>query len=367
MTEFHKRIIIGVEIEAYSIDTADYQIGRRLSKPRPGLSEAGERFTRDASIGSEYNSRPFVTVREALFLLKAGLRKYLRGLYRSREEDQDHRIPLLVGGWTNRFAGAHLHLSVAGRKLNHEKAASLAWHLHDQLPFLIAIGANSPVWGKKITGKASNRFLRGSEAYFTVTRRGRLTSVDTRELVYSPGRKTKPPTLEIRVMDTNIPEFIVAALCVSKAVALRWLKGKAAANRMKHADYLKARLDAASRGVRCKLPWNGEWLSASEYLDRFLWEHREELEHMDIPDEIYEVFRLLKRGYNGARIVHDAALLARHEHPQTWQRRFGKRYTHGLQQLLSGNHLRDFAHALKVTLPNTDRVWLGRKGTPLYG
>ncbi|MGH7256435.1 MAG: hypothetical protein ACREI3_11730, partial [Nitrospirales bacterium] len=335
--------------------------------PRPGLSEAGERFTRDASIGSEYNSRPYHTVREALFLLKAGLRKYFRTLYRSRDEEPEHPIPLLVGGWTNRFAGAHLHLSVAGRKMTQDEAASLAWPLHDQLPFLIAIGANSPVWAKKITGKASNRFLRGSDAYFTVTRRGRLTSVDTRELVYSPSRKTKPATLEIRVLDSNLPEYLVTALCLVKAVALRWLKGKGAANRLSHADYLKARLEAAARGMRCQLPWNGEWLTAPEYLDRVLWEHREELECMDIPDEIYEVLCLLKRGYTGARLIHDAAIQARHEHPQTWQRRFAKRYTLGLEQLLSGNRLRDFAHALKVQLPSIERVWLGRKGASLHG
>jgi hypothetical protein len=365
MREFHKRIVVGVEVETYSISATDYQIGRRLSRPRPGLSEAGERFTRDTSIGTEYNSRPFQTVREALFLLKAGLRKYLRGLYRSREEDPDYQVPLLVGGWTNRFAGTHLHVSTAGRRLTHETASSLAWHLHDQIPLLIAIGANSPIWAKKITGKASNRFLRGSDTYFAATRRGRLTSVDTKELVYSPGRKTKPATLEIRVLDSNIPEFIVANLVMVKAVALRWLKGKGAATRMTHKNYLEARLDAAQRGMRARLPWEGESLPVPKYLDRFLWEHREELELMDIPEEIFEVLRLLKRGFNGARLLHDAAAVARREHPQTWQRRFARRYIRGLEHLLSGNSLRDFAAELKVILPETERVFLGRRGADL--
>ncbi|MDA0738111.1 MAG: hypothetical protein O2999_08300 [Nitrospirae bacterium] len=361
ITPIHQRIIIGVEIEAYSINAADHKIGRRLSRPRPGLSESGEKFSRDASIGSEYNSRPFTTVREALFLLKAGLRKYLRGLYRSREEDQDYRIPLLVGGWTNRFAGMHLHISVANRKMTKTDACALSWHLHDQIPFFMAIGANSPVWNKVITGKASNRILRGDQAYFTVTKRGHLTSVNTREMVFSPGRKTKPPTLEIRVLDSNLPEFVVANLCLVKAVCLRWLKGKRSANRMTHAEYLEARLDAATKGMRGKLPWRKEWISVPDYLDRFLWEHREEFEDMDIPEDLFEVFRLLKRGYNGSRIIHDAALLARQEHPQTWQRRFAKRYRSGMLELLSGNTLHDFARELQVPLPNTDRVWLGRK------
>jgi hypothetical protein len=357
----HQRIVIGVEIEAYSINVSDHKIGRRLSRPRPGLSESGERFSRDASIGSEYNSRPFSTVREALFLLKAGLRKYLRGLYRSREEDQDYRIPLFVGGWTNRFAGSHLHISIANRKLTKQEAAALSWHIHDQLPFFIAIGANSPIWDKQVTNKASNRFLRGSATYFTPTRRGVLTSVDTHELVFSPGRKTKPATLEIRVFDSNLPEFVVANLCLVKAVCLRWLKGESAANRINHSDYLLARTEAATKGMKAKLPWKREWISVKEYLDRFLWEHREEFDAMDIPEEIYEVLRLLKRGYNGSRLIHDAVALSVKEHPQTWQRRFARRYRTGLAHLLSGNTLQDFSEELLTPFPSTDRVWLGRK------
>ncbi|MCA9470915.1 MAG: hypothetical protein MRJ96_14790 [Nitrospirales bacterium] len=357
----HKRIIIGVEIEAYSINVADHKIGRRLSRPRRGMSEDGERFTRDASIGSEYNSRPFQTVREALFLLKAGLRKYLRDLYRSRDEERDYRIPLLVGGWTNRFAGTHLHISLHQKNLTKSLASSLAWHIHDQIPFLIALGANSPIWNRQLTDHASNRILRGSEIHFTTIKKGRIASIPTQELVYSPGRKTKPPTLELRVLDSNIPEYVVTALCCLKAICLRWLRGVRAANTLKHADYLKARLEAASTGVRCRLPWRGDWMAFPEYFDHFLWEHREEFEVMDVPEEIFEVLRLLKRGYNGSRLLHDAALLARTEHPQTWQRRFAKRYRTGLMHLLSGNTFRDFAEELQVALPNTDRVWLGRK------
>ena len=361
MIPFNKRVIIGVEIEAYSIDLSEHKIGRRLSKPRRGLSESGERFTRDSSIGSEYNSRPFTTIREALFLLKSGLRKYLRGLYRSTNPDQDYRMPLLIGGWTNRFAGTHLHMSLAERSLTAKDAASLAWHLHDHIPFLIAIGANSPVWGKQVTTVASNRMVRGSEAYFSPLKRGELNSQALRELVYSPGRKTKPATLEIRVLDSNLPEFIVANMTLVKAICLRWLNRKSATNRITHAAYLQARHEAGLHGMKAKLPWQEEVLSVRGYLDRFLWEHRDEFAAMDIPEEIYETLRLLKRGYNGARIFREAALLAVNEHPQTWQWRFAKRYSQGLERLLSGDPLRDFVEALQVPLPSTDRVWLGRK------
>ncbi|GMU22264.1 MAG: hypothetical protein AMXMBFR13_23520 [Phycisphaerae bacterium] len=98
-----------------------------------------------------------------------------------------------------------------------------------------------------------------------------------------------------------------------------------------------------------------------------MWEHRDEFEEMDLPSEMYDVFKLLKRGYNGARIIHNAAVLARHEHPQTWQRRFAKRYSNGLEDLLSGNHLHDFATQLRVELPCIDEVYLGRKGASIDG
>jgi hypothetical protein len=130
---------------------------------------------------------------------------------------------------------------------------------------------------------------------------------------------------------------------------------------MSHADYLLARTEAATKGMRAMLPWKREWISAPEYLDRFLWEHREEIDAMDIPEDIYEVLRLFKRKYNGARLIHDAVALAIREHPQTWGRRFARRYRSGLSHLLSGNTLQDFATELKVPFPSTERVWLGRK------
>ena len=64
---------------------------------------------------------------------------------------------------------------------------------------------------------------------------------------------------------------------------------------------------------------------------------------------------------------HDAASAAKKEHAQTWQRRFAKRYSSGLEQLLSGNSLWDFAEALGVILPDTDEVWLGRRAATIDG
>jgi hypothetical protein len=362
-----QQVIVGLEIEAYSIQLPDYTIGRRHSRPRPGLSEEGERFTRDTSIGSEYNSRPFSTIREASFLLKTGLRKYLRGLYRGQDEDDEQLVPLLVGGWTNRFAGTHLHVSLADETMSIGWATSLARHIHDHLPLLIAVGANSPIWNKRVTAKASNRLIRGSDAYFAPLKRGELSDEDLKELRYTTGRRTKPPTLEIRALDSNLPEFVVAAVCIVKAISLRWLSGRGTTNRVNDVDYMKARHDAGLRGMKSRLSWKGEWISARKYLDKFLWEYRDELDMMDLPEECYDTFRLLKRGFNGARIIHDAAHFARKEHPQTWQRRFAKRYSTGLELLLSGNTLRDFAATLGVQLPDTDETWLGRRTATIDG
>jgi hypothetical protein len=363
---FRRRVIIGVEVEAYSIAREDYKIGRRTSRPRPGLSEKGERFTRDTSIGSEYNSRPFQTTREALFLLKAGLRKYLRENYRGDTEKRERLIPLLVGGWTNRSAGTHLHVSIAGRDLGEEDAASLAAHIHDQIPLLLAIGANSPIWNRRITTTASNRVIRGSDAYFAPLPRGEISGRDLQEMRLAPGRKTKPPTLELRILDSNVPEYVIASFVVVKAIALRWLLTREPVSPLDGEAYLAARLAAAKHGMRARLPWRGELHGAHVVLDRFLWEHRLVLGKMDIPEEIWDVLKLLKRGYGGARLIGEATRRARAEHPQTWQRRFAKRYSEGLESLLDGNTLRSFASALEVDLPSTDGVWLGRRRASLH-
>jgi hypothetical protein len=361
-----KQVVIGAEIEAYSVSLADYTIGRRTSRPRPGVSERGERFTRDTSIGSEYNSKPFTTTREALFLLKSGLRKYMRDLYRGETDDDERLVPLLVGGWTNRSAGTHLHISLASQALNDDAVRSLAEHIHDQIPLLLAISANSPVWDRRVTRMASNRVLRGGDTYFAPLERGDVSTRDLQELRFSPGRKLKPPTLELRFLDSNLPEFVVASMVIVKAIVLRWLQNKEPVNVLDGEDYLRAREHAAQKGMRTRLPWKGKWIPARTVLDRFLWEHRDELEAMDVPKEVWDTFKLLKRGYNGARIFSEAIAASKKEHAQTWQRRFAKRYSEGLEQLLNGNTLFDFAAAVHVELPSIDGVWLGRPSASFH-
>lgn len=358
-SERHKRVVMGVEVEAYTILTPGHRITRHMAFPRRGVGEKGERFTRDASIGTEYVGRPFASMREGLFLLKAGLRKYSQKHYERKTRSRKLRQLLLVGGWRDRFAGAHVHLSVAGRELDKEAARRLAGHIHDHIPFLIALGANSPVWADEITGVASNRVLRASSIYFQPIDRRVLTQRPYDELVYSLGRKRKPPTLELRVLDSNVPEFVLAAATFVKAVALDWLRGRGASNRLTRADYLKSREQAALRGMRARLCWRGEWIPARRYLDRLVWAHRDTLEAMDLPHELWTALRLLKRGFNGAELLCAAAQRAYDEHPQTWQQRFARRYVAAIDELLSGHSLLDFAHRLEVDVPDVEDVWLG--------
>lgn len=354
-------MVAGVEIESYTISLPEYDITRELAFPRKGVGERGEHFRRDWSIGTEYNSRPFKTIREGLFLVKAGLRKYSHHHYRSKNDSQRGKQLLLVGGWRDRFAGAHIHLSIAGQTLDKADARHLAGHIHDHIPFLIAMGANSPVWAEELTNLASNRIVKASKIYFKPIRRGELTMRSMDEMLFNRSRVTKPPTLEVRVLDANVPEYLLAAVCVVKAVALAWLAGKKSEQRIPHAAYLRARNAAAERGMKAVLDWNGSPIPATKYLDRFLWTYREELDMMDIPHELWSVFKLLKRGWNGSALLHAAARAAYNEHPQTWQRRFAKRYVKALDALLAGNSILDFTRHLDVETPDLDSVWLGRR------
>ena len=171
-------------------------------------------------------------------------------------------------------------------------------------------------------------------------------------MCFSHSLGDKPPTLEIRVPDSNLPQFAVASLGLVKAVCLRWLRGGGAANRIRHKDYLRARSDAAALGMRSRLCWKGQWMPAGRYLERFLLVHREEFEAMDVPDEIDDVFRLARAGFTGSRIIREAVLDVQQSHPRTWQEHFAGRYVRGLQEVLSGNALADFASALGVALPS---------------
>ncbi len=354
-----RAISIGIELESYSISIPEYRISRELHFPRRGIAEAGERFTKDVTIGSEYNSRVFYTVREAFFLMKNGLRKYIH--FRSSPKEREYHTLFPVGGWTDRFAGSHIHAALGRKKFDLSRAGRLARRLHDHIPFLIALSGNSPVWRGKINQMNSNRLLRGTKTYCQVTKRETLSKHHYRELSFNAGGKRKPPTLELRVLDSSIPEYIVAAVCIVKAIALRWLERKPTLNQLKHENYLKARDQAVRYGVDAKLFWNHHQVTVSQYVDLFFRKYKEELAQLDISEEIINIFKYLKKGWNQATVIRRAAQKSLWYHRPTWERRFAKRYATAIEKLLDGNSYFDFAKALGVRLPNIERTYLGRK------
>lgn len=354
----HPTVSMGVELETYSVSLPDYRICRELHFPKRSIVEKGERFTRDLSIGPEYNSKVFTTIREAFFLLKSSLRKYSQFL--PDGANSRHAI-FPVGGWIDRFAGAHLHLALGKAKFSYDQAKNLAASLHDHIPFLIVLAGNSPVWREKMTHISSNRLLRGSDRYCRVTKRGTLYTHHFRELTFNQGGKRKPPTLEVRVCDSSVPEYVAAALCVCKAVALHWLKRKRPYNRLTHANYLKAREQAVRLGSRARLSWANHWFRVPEYVDLFFRKYEEELRQMDIPDEVMRVFKYLKKGWNQADLIRTASERCFKKNRQTWQKQFAKKYAGAIAELLDGNSYERFAQRLGVKMSNIQRVWLGRR------
>ena len=350
---------MGVELETYSIALPEYRICRELHFPKRSIVEKGERFTRDHSIGSEYNSKVFNTLREAFFLLKSGLRKYTE--FREPGEKGDRHVIFPVGGWIDRFAGMHIHLGLRKKGIRYEEAKDLAIRLHDHIPFLIALSANSPVWREKITSHASNRLLRGADTYCKITKREVLYKQRFREITFNRGGKKKPPTLEIRVCDSSIPEVIAAVLVVCRAVALRRLARKPSHNHSTHENYRKAREQSIRFGSKAKLVWTNHWMKTSDYVDLFFRKYEDELEKMDIPEEVIRVFKYLKKGWGQAEVIRAASARCWKKHRPTWQRQFATRYAPAIEELLNGNSFEQFAKRLGVNLPSIKRTWLGRK------
>ena len=351
------RVSMGVEVEFFAICMPGYTITRRIVQPHELIAERGERFTVDQSIGTEYDSMVFYTVREALFLLKSGLRKFFLKRYLYSRQAKIESVAFL-GGWKDRFAGTHFHIAFGPSGIPKKQADKLAEHIHDHIPFLIALCANSPVWRRKLTKYASNRFLLGSEEYCCVTKRGDLDRYHYDEINYNKGGR-KPPTLELRVCDSNIPEYLAATLVVLKAIAQACIKGRRISNICRHENYLIARENAAREGVKATLFWNNKKLSVPKYLDLIFKYYQKEIETMDVPDELLDVFKLLKLGFNGAEIVRRSCRSLRRSHLRGWERRFGKKYASAIEELLDGHTLRVFAGELGVRLPVTDKVKLG--------
>ncbi len=350
---------LGVELEAYSIDIPENRICRELHFPRRGVIEKGERFTKDDSIGLEFNSKPFTTLREALFLLKNSLRKYTK--FRETNGETHELAIFPAGGWIDRFAGSHIHIGLGKHGITYPEAKRLYRYLHGHLPFLMVLSANSPVWREKITPHASNRLLLGTKKYFKITKTERLFKDHFREINFNKGNSRKPPTLEIRALDSSLPEYLTACLAVCMAVTRYWLKPKPILNVSTHTNYLNARDQAIRLGTKARLVWANHWIPVPRYVDLFFRKYDEELRELDIPEDVLRIFKYLKRGWNQAEVIRKAAIRCRKRHLPTWQIQFAKKYSPAIEELLDGNTFERFAQRLGVKLPSIQRTWLGRK------
>jgi hypothetical protein len=355
------RISLGVELETYTIRLKNKHIGRHLMLPRRGIIESGERYTHDRSIGIEYSSRPFQSIRESLFGIKMGLRKSI-ATYRLESSNSNGNYTLfLAGTWRDRFAGTHFHIGLGPGGIEFDDALRLSRHLHGHLPFLIALLANSPIRKEQITNYDSNRFLYGGDKFFHPLKFGELNGEYNEEMTFNKSRKKRIPTLEIRPCDANLPEYAAAGLVVVKAITMAWLSRRKPLNVNDYEKHLKARICAGKYGPKAKLYWNNRSLRADQYLDRFFREYHSYLSRMDMPPEVIEVFRLFKLGWNGAGILRRACLRHQRHHPRTWRRYFTEDYIIGINNLLNGESMTTFTRSFGIRPPSIQGVRLGDK------
>jgi hypothetical protein len=354
-----KRVSLGVEVETYTIRLRTRHIGRHVMLPQKWVIENEEDYHHDRSIGIEYNSRPFYTIREALFGIKMGLRKSIASYKLENKKSNGDYTLFFAGTWRDRFAGTHFHIGLGEEGIEFDDAVRLSRHVHGHLPLLIALLANSPVFKSDISNFDSNRFLYAEKKFFYPLKFGELDQEYKEEMTFNRDRAKLTPTLEVRPCDANLPEYVAAGLVILKAIAMAWLARKPVANINRHELYLKSRLNAAKYGPRATLYWNNRKLGADAYLDKFFRAYQPQLVKMDIPPEVFEVFRLFRLGWNGAGIMRRACRLHCRRHPRTWERYFAEDYIAGINALLNGETLETFIRSLGLRPPNSKRAHLG--------
>ena len=336
-------VTTGVEVEAYVIRPSGVKAKEPI-KPKKETVETGELFVDDMTIGPEYNSIIFTNLAESFFLLKNGLRKF--SIF--AEKKSNSQIGLF-GTWHKEPAGVHIHVGLDPEEgIGKKDASELYFHLHDHLPFLMAIGANSPVYKQKLTNIASNRILHYTKEGCNITEADNTLSEDHfDEICYNNPPVRKPPTLEIRVFDSNIPEFIMAELAFIQIFTLAWLNDKEPINTLRHENYLHARENAIKDGVFAKLFWNDEEINISNYIDKIFENYKKEIELIEIPNDIVDIIKLLKIGWNGSVILQKTIEKIQDKYGnEKWIKQFCRKYINAVNHLLNGNDIRHFVRYL---------------------
>ncbi len=367
-------ISMGIEIETYTIriSNSNYEIGYDdVVYPKEQVFEDGEIFTQDLTIGTEFNSPVFYQLHNAFFRLKASLRKY--NVFQEKTESNVEKRICFMGTWLDAPAATHFHIAFGKDGIGKDDAEYLAQHIHGHLPFLIALSANSPVINHVVTPIASNRLKNfpycnpiNIKDFFKEYEK--ISDYHFTEMNYNTfpgsGAESKPPTLEIRVADSNIPEYCIACLAVIQAIvshAIKRKKGKKVKpmNICSFENYMKARNQAIDKGSQAKICWNDKPIKVSRYIDKFFYFYREEIEEIEIPPKILDVFKYLKNGLNMADIVRESCEKMKERFKETWENEFCKQYVLALEQNLEGNDLENFVGYLGIKLPNISKTILG--------
>ncbi len=277
---------------------------------------------------------------EALYAIDRGLAKY------TYPSNNHNALPLPIGGWNDRFAGTHFHIGFKDKGLGREEALSLANYIHDHIPFIIAISANSPVLRKGITAYSSNRMLRVGGKYCMPVVKGRLNQNHYREMNFNPENKHKPSTLEIRVCDSNIPPYICAVMRMLRILASAWRNGEKACNSLTHEAYLQSRVEAARKGVKATLYWNRKPVTVGEYLRLLTLSYRDETDVLDLPRDVVEVFSLLEKEWNNAEAIRHAAIESHRKLGKGWEKDMVVKLASAMKTLLNGGSLKSYHRAL---------------------
>ncbi|NHI93555.1 MAG: hypothetical protein EAX96_13795 [Candidatus Lokiarchaeota archaeon] len=362
-------LTLGIEVESYSIDLESLEFKSMAPiYPKNGSIEKGEGYIYDKTIGSEYNSPVFTSLNEAFFRIKIGLRKYFVDL----EESETKRIALIASyGKINETAGIHYHVGPErGKALEEEVADYVTPYIHQQIPFIIAITANSPIINGSITDIASNRMLFNGESMCSALNRTTLEGMSGfshfDEINMTSKRVDKPPTLEVRVADSNIPEYIIAGLFIVHIVVNAAIKGKPLWNLKyyRQKNYEAERMDAARRGAKASIRFNKALLPIPKYIDAFFNFYHDEIEESNMSEDVLTIFRLAKNGWVMADIVREAWKKIKKEDPSKndlmLSKIFAAKYLNAQQRNLNGENVKTFAKLLGVKLPYLNDVKLGK-------
>ncbi|MBD3186578.1 hypothetical protein GF325_07115 [Candidatus Bathyarchaeota archaeon] len=301
---------IGMEVESFTIDTERLEILAQAPfypDNKVGV-ELDENFTNDVTIGSEFNSPVFTSINKAAFRMKSSLRKYSMNMAEAR-----NRQIALLGSFTDELdtAGVHYHLGFKDTvEIDDIVLYKVAVAIHQQVPFLIAILANSSLLRGADTSFSSNRLIHNGPAMFRAISREKIGAMKTtkpfHELYYSPPKGKKPHTLEIRVCDSNLPEYIIAGFFIIKTVTIGAIAGKKAWEQYNHQQYIQDRLNVARNGMNATIHWNGQGLNVPQYIDKFFKDYKRVIELLQFEKDVLAPFKLAKKGWAMADIIREA-------------------------------------------------------------